>query len=227
MEQGNASTSGCVHVAANYDRNMFLNMLLDMGAPINEVNREGETPLQVAYKMVPRASFPSVISFQSTNDHRSDGAHAYRAPQGNAKASKALVRRGAVLPETEKARIARTEIHTPMWVVSDAAREAIDLIERAVEKRQVLTIDYTDEAGRASVRDIRPLGLWFWGKVWTLVAWCEMRGDFRAFRVDRLGSVVIAGRIFKPERGKQLADFYRAVERSGDQAILLGTARGG
>ena len=101
MEQGNASTSGCVHVAANYDRNMFLNMLLDMGAPINEVNREGETPLQVAYKMVPRASFPSVISFQSTNDHRSDGAHAYRAPQGNAKASKALVRRGAVLPETE------------------------------------------------------------------------------------------------------------------------------
>ena len=34
----------------------------------------------------------------------------------------------------------------------------------------------------------------------------RMRDDFRAFRIDRIASVVIAGRIFKPERGKQLAD---------------------
>jgi predicted DNA-binding transcriptional regulator YafY len=53
-----------------------------------------------------------------------------------------------------------------------------------------------------------------------------MRDDFRAFRIDRIASVVIAGRIFKPERGKQLADFYRAVERSEDYGILPGTARG-
>ncbi|WP_246671447.1 WYL domain-containing protein, partial [Mesorhizobium sp. B2-4-12] len=69
------------------------------------------------------------------------------------------------------------------------------------------------------IQIIRPLGLWFWGKVWTLVAWCEMRDDFRAFRIDRIASVVIAGRIFKPERGKQLADFYRAVERSEDYGM--------
>ena len=62
----------------------------------------------------------------------------------------------------------------------------IDLIERAVEKREVLRLDYRDEAGRHSARDVRPLGLWFWGKVWTLVAWCEMRADFRAFRIDRI-----------------------------------------
>ncbi|WP_292239154.1 YafY family protein, partial [Mesorhizobium sp.] len=150
------------------------------------------------------------------------GARMVRAFGGAAMAraaDEALVKIGAVLPDTEKDRIARTEIHTPMWVVSDAAREAIDLIERAIEKRQVLTIDYSDEAGRGTARDIRPLGLWFWGKVWTLVAWCEMRDDFRAFRIDRIASVVIAGRIYKPERGKQLADFYRAVERSEDYGM--------
>ena len=150
------------------------------------------------------------------------GARMVRAFGGAAMAraaDEALVKIGAVLPDAEKDRIARTEIHTPMWVVSDAAREAIDLIERAVEKRQVLTIDYCDEAGRGTARDIRPLGLWFWGKVWTLVAWCEMRDDFRAFRIDRLASVVIAGRNFKPERGKQLTDFYRAVERSEDYGM--------
>ena len=80
----------------------------------------------------------------------------------------------------------------------------------------MLTLDYRDEAGRGTVRDVRPLGLWFWGKVWTLVAWCELRDDFRAFRIDRIASVVHAGRSFKPERGKQLADFYRRAEMNED-----------
>ena len=37
--------------------------------------------------------------------------------------------------------------------------------------------------------EVRPLGLWFWGKVWTLIAWCELRGDFRAFRIDRIAAI--------------------------------------
>ena len=70
--------------------------------------------------------------------------------------------------------------------------------------------------GRGTVREVRPLGLWFWGKVWTLIAWCEMRGDFRAFRIDRIASVVCTDRKFKPEKGKLLADFYRTMERGGE-----------
>ena len=127
-------------------------------------------------------------------------------------AEEALVKIGAVLPDAEKARIARTEIHMPNWVVGDIERKSIDVLERAVEARDVLNIDYSDEAGKSSQRDIRPLGLWFWGKVWTLVAWCELRDDFRAFRIDRIATINPSGRTFRPERGKQLADFYRAME---------------
>lgn len=147
------------------------------------------------------------------------GARMVRAFGGAAMAraaDEALVKIGAVLPDSEKDRIARTEIHTPMWVVSDADRAAIDLIERSIESRSVLKLDYKDEGGRGSMRDVRPLGLWFWGKVWTLVAWCEMRDDFRAFRIDRIATVLTAERKFKPEKGKLLADFYRTLERNGD-----------
>ncbi|MBX3579720.1 MAG: YafY family transcriptional regulator [Rhizobiaceae bacterium] len=146
------------------------------------------------------------------------GARMVRAFGGAAMAraaEEALVKIGAVLPEAEKDRIDRTQIHAPMWVVTDADRERIDLIERAVERRDVLTLDYSDEQGRATAgRDVRPLGLWFWGKVWTLVAWCEVRDDFRTFRIDRIASVRAAGRVFRPERGKLLVDFYRLSERS-------------
>ena len=127
-------------------------------------------------------------------------------------AEEALVKIGAVLPDQEKARIARTEIHMPDWVVSDEQRKLIDLLERSVEARDVLAVEYSDEAGKPSQRDVRPLGLWFWGKVWTLVAWCELRNDFRAFRIDRIGKLAPSGRTFRPERGKQLADFYRTWE---------------
>ncbi|WPZ15566.1 YafY family protein [Nitratireductor rhodophyticola] len=143
------------------------------------------------------------------------GARMVRAFGGAAMAraaEEALIKIGTVLPEPERDRIARTEIHTPRWVVSDMDRQAIDTLERAVETRDVLSIDYRDEAGRTSERDVRPLGLWFWGKVWTLVAWCELRGDFRTFRIDRIATMKPAGRTFRPERGKQLADFYRRME---------------
>jgi predicted DNA-binding transcriptional regulator YafY len=48
-------------------------------------------------------------------------------------------------------------------------------------------MDYAGEDGHATPdRTVRPLGLYFWGKVWTLAAWCELRDDFRSFRVDRI-----------------------------------------
>ena len=49
--------------------------------------------------------------------------------------------------------------------------------------------------------------MWFWGKVWTLVSWCELRDDFRMFRVDRISEIDAQGP-FRPEPGKSLIDFY-------------------
>lgn len=143
------------------------------------------------------------------------GARMVRAFGGAAMAraaEEALIKISTVLPENERARISKTEIHTPNWVVSDTDRITIDALERAIEGRDVLKLDYRDESGRGTERDIRPLGLWFWGKVWTLIAWCELREDFRAFRIDRIATVAPSGRTFKPERGKLLADFYRTLE---------------
>jgi predicted DNA-binding transcriptional regulator YafY len=155
------------------------------------------------------------------------GARMVRAFGGAAMAraaEEALVKISSVLPDGERGRIARIEIHAPSYVVSDGARKSIDLAEYAIEAREVLRLDYRDEEGRETLREVRPLGLWFWGKVWTLVAWCELRNDFRAFRIDRLAEISATGRIFKPERGKQLADFYRAIEMTEGSRPMNGRA---
>lgn len=59
-------------------------------------------------------------------------------------------------------------------------------LRRACEQQQCLRLQYQDEAGRLSTREVAPLGLFFWGEHWTLAAWCLLRGDYRHFRSDRI-----------------------------------------
>lgn len=126
-------------------------------------------------------------------------------------AEEALVKIGAVLPEAERLRAGRVPIHAIGPRMTDDLRALIDRVEVAADAPHRLLLDYTDEKGNRTERVIRPLGLWFWGSVWTVVAWCELRDDFRMFRLDRITGMQ-EGASFKPERGRKLQDFYRLME---------------
>ncbi len=130
-------------------------------------------------------------------------------------AEEALIKIEAVIPEEERTRLRRTEIHAVGAEITDEHRALLDYLQAAADVRAVVSIGYHDAEGAVSDRTIRPLGLWFWGKVWTLVAWCELRNDFRMFRIDRIERFGDTGRTFRPETGKALADFYRRMERDG------------
>lgn len=127
-------------------------------------------------------------------------------------AEEALVKIEAVLPEAERSRANQIEIHAIASEMTPEVRALIDSLNAAVEARSRLALSYSDEKAQETERIIRPLGLWFWGKVWTLIAWCELRGDFRMFRLDRFLSVEGTDTTYKPERGRTLADFYRLME---------------
>jgi len=125
-------------------------------------------------------------------------------------AEEALVKIDAVLPEAARPK-GPVEIHSISFEMQPETRVRIDELEAAAEARQVLRFAYSDRDGKETERTVRPLGLWFWGKAWTLVAWCELREDFRVFRIDRIGPLEIVGK-FRPERGKTLAEFLRRME---------------
>jgi predicted DNA-binding transcriptional regulator YafY len=87
---------------------------------------------------------------------------------------------------------------------------------------------YADAGGQPTERVLRPLGCFYWGKVWTLAAWCELRTDFRSFRLDRMASVTpclttdgTAAR-FPDEPGRTLADFLRQAAPPGVAAQWAG-----
>lgn len=108
-----------------------------------------------------------------------------------ASARTALLKIEAVLPEELRARSQRSRIFAPGgW---STPRELIDQLHEAIGKRQVVQLDYRDESGAPSRREIEPLCLAFWGGNWTLGAWCRLRADFRNFRPDRILAIVATG----------------------------------
>ena len=127
-------------------------------------------------------------------------------------AAEALVKIELVLPEAERARVADTNVFAPPMELTDEVRELIDLVEKAIEACEILRFGYEDQQGSTTERSVHPLGLWFWGKVWTLVAWCETREDFRMFRLDRTTGLAITGEQFRPATERSLAKCLRQYE---------------
>ncbi|MAU61546.1 MAG: DNA-binding transcriptional regulator [Parvibaculum sp.] len=80
-------------------------------------------------------------------------------------------------------------------------------VRRAIRDRRILAIDYEALTGDRTHRKVRPLGLAFFGPFWMLAAWCELRGDFRTFRIERIRSLKVSEETFRDEKGKTMEDF--------------------
>ena len=106
-------------------------------------------------------------------------------------AREALSKIEAVLPDpapVDKA-LARLRVPIPARDAPCGDRDRLDAIDAQIAARRKLRLDYADAVGRATRRVVQPLGLMFWGRRWTLVAWCELRDDVRMFRVDRIAGL--------------------------------------
>lgn len=112
-------------------------------------------------------------------------------------ADRALHKIRAALPD---ALLRRHGVHPEWLLVPDIRRQAVTRfggeIREALRARKKLDIGYRREDGAPSQRRIRPLGLAYWGYAWTLIAWCELRGDYRMFRLDRITELKEAGETF-------------------------------
>ncbi len=117
------------------------------------------------------------------------GARLVKAWGGNALANaaeQALAKIEHALPPRLKQKLGDTRLFAPGFHAYSQHTPQLDRLRGAINERRVISIGYVREDGALSDRAIRPLGLFFWGKVWTLGAWCELRGDYRSFRVDRI-----------------------------------------
>jgi predicted DNA-binding transcriptional regulator YafY len=100
-----------------------------------------------------------------------------------------------------------------LWAPADVRRVPVtfDLgrLRAAIRGCQKVRFRYHDEKGAETQRKVRPLSLWFYPPIWMAASWCELRDDFRFFRVDRMSDVEFLSEPFAPEAGKSAEDLFR------------------
>jgi predicted DNA-binding transcriptional regulator YafY len=126
-------------------------------------------------------------------------------------AQAALLKIEAVLPPELRPRTRRSRIFAPPPRGSFESSGVIDRLHAAIAAHHVLHLDYRDEGGHATARDVEPLCLAFWGGAWTLGAWCRFRNDFRNFRPDRITAFDATGETFIETAERGLVAYLRSV----------------
>lgn len=130
-------------------------------------------------------------------------------PRLSAAAVNALAKIASVLPDD-----LREDLNATALLVGPPAAtvESIDLglVRQAIRNERKLDFFYRDAGGAGSRRVVWPFALGFFDKVRVVVAWCEMRQDFRHFRTDRIAELKTTGLRY-PRRRQALLKEWRAT----------------
>jgi predicted DNA-binding transcriptional regulator YafY len=124
-------------------------------------------------------------------------------------ATDAIAKIEAVIPERLRGYMASTALLAPPLHFMEPISFDLADLRRAVRAQVKVRFAYTDVLGQGSERVVRPLSLAYFGPVWVLAAWCELRVDFRTFRLDRIVGFGVTEEHFRPETGKTLHDFLK------------------
>ena len=111
-----------------------------------------------------------------------------------------------VLPDDMKDSLDQTRLFAPLTQIQPIVAARMAEVRLAADSHKKISIEYTRADNQQSQRVIWPLGLFFWGSLWTIGAWCELRNAFRVFRLDRIQDIQVLDENYPTEKGKTLQD---------------------
>lgn len=131
-------------------------------------------------------------------------------------AGNALSKIGAVLPDD-----LRREIDSGTLYVAQRPVEPVQidpsLVRDAIRKEQKLRIGYRDDGGNETERTIWPFVIGFLEQRKVIGAWCELRSDYRHFRMDRIATVTLVGERMPRRRHALLKEWRERMDTYYDR----------
>ena len=115
----------------------------------------------------------------------------------------------SVLPERLRKHMDETALLAPLNHYAEPLSVDPTALRTAIRTCRKVEFSYADREGVATRRTVRPLALAFYGPVWLLASWCELRQDFRAFRLDRMTELAVTDQVFAAEPGRTIADYLK------------------
>ncbi len=113
----------------------------------------------------------------------------------------------ASLPDPDKRKLENAPLFASRR--DGPAAPSMKIIRRAIRERIILRLLYQDANGSVSDRRVRPLAIWAFTEGWLFAAWCELRNDFRAFRLDRISALEDTGDRFEDNPDQNLQAYLQ------------------
>jgi predicted DNA-binding transcriptional regulator YafY len=130
-------------------------------------------------------------------------------------ASAVLAKIAAVLPDATR----RYFSAAPFFVSEGSAvvPDGVDLseIRSSIRDRHKLRLAYRDEQARLTHRTVWPIAMAYYVDVTLVAAWCELRSDYRHFRVDRIEALAVLEEQFPSDDGRLMAGWLALGRERG------------
>lgn len=133
-------------------------------------------------------------------------------------AQSALTKLKSRLPEAQAHRLKHAVLtakrfHKPPEISIDAG-----VLRQAAWEERTVAFDYGDAKGQRTTREVDPLAIVFMQSAHCLMAYCHLRKDFRAFRLDRVINLDVTNGSFRPRRIPMLREYKARLEAEEKQS---------
>lgn len=167
----------------------------------------------VGYQLRPGFLLPPMMFSEEELEALALGARwvmAHADPELAAAAGRAVARVGSVLPEALRLQVETSGLFAPDWNAG-TPEPWLPALRQAIREAKVLRMTYVRSDGEASERRIWPFAMAFLDDKRLFAAWCELRGEFRHFRADRVRHLELTGEI-SPQSRHQLLRRWRQLQ---------------
>ena len=144
-----------------------------------------------------------------------------RDPKLQQAAESVLAKLAVVVPEPLQLHLASAPIYVSDGDAPPATGVDPAELRSAIHDARKVVITYIDETGHRTRRTVRPIAMAYYVDVTLLGGWCELRNDFRNFRVDRISNAQLLDERFLAESGKLMAEWLALPKHRPDVTTLV------
>lgn len=122
-------------------------------------------------------------------------------------AENALSKLKASLPNRMQAEFQHAVLYAKRFQPQPIVQIDIASLRRETREERAVDLTYQSLAGEITSRRVLPLAIMFFDRALILVAWCQLRSDYRSFRIDRITDLTVTSESFRPRRVGLLRTF--------------------
>jgi predicted DNA-binding transcriptional regulator YafY len=133
------------------------------------------------------------------------------------------VLRGADKDYVEKL-TAHIHINERKYLGEDFGQQHLSNIQHAIVHKKCVKIAYhSTYKEELTTRIIEPIGLYYYGNSWHLIAWCSLRKDYRDFRVDKISSLTTTNDCFDSNAHPSLKEYIDQIQNRAQltEAVII------